>query len=137
MYHNLIYIVSKKLDNKTLYNFSIINSLYFNNSQERINLVKAIKIGWNKLAENGNIEFIKLLHKYNIQGCTYFAMGRAACDGHLDVIKWLHENRREGCTWAMDAAASNGHLDVVKWLHENRREGCTTQAMDEAAMRGH
>ena len=83
MYHNLIYIFSKKLDKKTLYNFSIINSLYFNNSQERINLEKAIKIGWNKLAKNGNIEFIKLLHKYNIKGCTYNAMNLAAENGYL------------------------------------------------------
>src|SRR3989304_8039014 len=98
MNHNLIYIVSKKLDKKTLYNFSIINSLYFNNSQERINLEKAIKIGWNKLAKNGNIEFIKLLHKYNIQGCTELAMNFAAKNGHIEVAKWFHVNRREGCT---------------------------------------
>src|SRR3989337_934342 len=98
MYHNLIYILSKKIDKKTLYNFSIINSLYFNNSQERINLEKSIKIGWNKLAKNG----------------------------HIELVKWLHENRMEGCTiWAMEWAAQNGHLDIVKWLHENRREGCT------------
>src|SRR3989304_1963442 len=101
MNHNLIYILSKKIDKKTLYNFSIINSFYFNNIQERINLEKAIKIGWDKLAENGN----------------------------LDVIKWLHENRTEGCTkCAMDDAAENGYLKIVKFLHENRREGCTTKA---------
>ena len=38
--------LSKKLDKKTLYNFSIINSLYFNNSLERINLEKAISRKW-------------------------------------------------------------------------------------------
>lgn len=72
------------------------------------------------------------------QGCTSYAMDRAAENGHLRVLRWLHENRTEGCTIrAMNWASLHGHLEVVKWLHENRREGCTEVAMDNAAKNGH
>ncbi|KAI3657255.1 hypothetical protein MP638_006240 [Amoeboaphelidium occidentale] len=37
----------------------------------------------------------------------------------------------------IDRAAADGHLAVVEWLHQHRTEGCTTNAMDEAAQRGH
>ncbi|OWZ00524.1 hypothetical protein PHMEG_00028265, partial [Phytophthora megakarya] len=54
------------------------------------------------------------------------------------VVKWLHEHRDEGCTtYAMVKAAESGHLNVVKWLHLHRRNENSDQAMTKAIYFGH
>ena len=90
-------------------------------TREERKLRRAEHLGWNNLCRNGDLEGVKLLHKYDVQGCTVWAMNNAmdfaAKKGHLEVVKFLHENRSEGCTdYAMDLAAQNGHLEVVEYL---------------------
>ena len=93
---------------------------------------------WNACAKNGHLEIVKILHENRTEGCTTWAMDKAATNGQLEVVKWLHENRTEGCTaWTMNSAAENGHLEVLKFLHENRNEGYTAWAMNRATSNGH
>ncbi|EQC28811.1 hypothetical protein SDRG_13492 [Saprolegnia diclina VS20] len=53
-------------------------------------------------------------------------MDKIAYNGHLETLKVLHEAGSTGCSAkAMDYAATNGFLDVVRWLHAYRLEGCS------------
>ncbi len=70
-------------------------------------------------AENGHLEFIKILY---FVGCEwdYDVTYHAAKNGHLDIIKYAMEN---GCGWDGDTcagAAEKGYLDILIWAHQNR-----------------
>src|SRR3990170_639074 len=137
MYPQLISNIVLYVDKNDLYNFCRIGNIYYQVCQERINLEKAIKLGLEKLIKNGNLDYIKLLHKFgktNFNIEYYVIIDYVAMHGRLEILKWLHENKIGECTTkAMDVAAEYGHLDVIKWLHEHGKEGCTTNAMDFAA----
>ncbi|OQS04224.1 hypothetical protein THRCLA_20939 [Thraustotheca clavata] len=83
----------------------------------------------NVAAYTRNWDMINYFHNERTEGCTTFAMDRAAKDGYLDLVQFLHANRKEGCTHrAIDSAAENGHLEVVKFLATHRTEGCSIRA---------
>lgn len=91
------------------------------------------------------------------------AADQAAGGGHFEIVKFLLENRSEGCTTkAANEAAGNGHLDIVKyilaskrghyfalapnkpsatgvarWPRNNGTKEWSSEAIDEAAKRGH
>ena len=53
-------------------------------------------------------------------------------------MKFLHENRKEGCTTnAIDEAARKGHISVVKYLCKNRKERYTQAALIGAKSNGY
>ena len=95
------------------------------------------------------------------------AMLYAVCGGRIEIVKWLidkgqkwdsdtidcivrqgkiellillNENKFDGCgectTDAMDDAALKGHIEIIKYLTENGIGSCTTNAMDRAAEYG-
>ena len=131
-------LVVKYVNDKSLCDLSLVNKYWMLVTKEQRLLRKAKNQGWIKLIEQRDLEAIKLLHKYKIEGCTTNAMDNASLQGHLEVVKFLHYNRTEGCTTTvMDWASECGHLEVVKFLHNNRTEGCTTNAMDWASGNGH
>ena len=131
-------LIPKYINNKSLCDLSLVNKYWMLVTKEQRLLRHANIEGYHQLAHEGNLEGIKLLHKYKIKGCSTYAMDWASGKGHLEVVKLLHYNRTEGCTTiAMDLASSNGHLEVVKFLYENRTEGCTTYAIDYASKNGH
>lgn len=91
-----------------------------------------------RAAMEGNLPMVQWLSINYADRFTQSVMNSAAQYGKLEVVKWLHNNRLEGCTTdAMDLAATSGKLAMVEWLHYNRSEGCTTNAMDGAACHGH
>ena len=85
-------LVPKYVDNKSLNDLSLVNKYWLLVSQKERLLRNAKKLGWNKLAKKGDLEGIKLLHKYKIEGCTIWAMNMAYYKGHLDIMKFFHEN---------------------------------------------
>ena len=110
-------LIPKYINDESLCNLSLVSRYWSLVSNENCKLRNAIKQGWKNLAEKGDLDGIKLLHKYKIEGCTTYAMDRASLQGHLEVVKFLHYNRTEGCTTnAMNWASINGHLDVVEYL---------------------
>ena len=115
--YELSLYVPKYVNNKSLNDLSLVNKYWMLVTKEHRLLRYAKKLGWEELAKIGYLEGIKLLHKYNIEGCTIDAMDWASRNGHLDIVKWLHENRTEGSTAnAMYYASQYGHLDVVEYL---------------------
>ena len=80
-----------------------------------------------KMAENGNMEFLKFLHEngcpWDIRTCSW-----AAFNGHLECLKYAHENGcpwdRETCSWA----AENGHLECLKYARKKRCPGSAKYA---------
>lgn len=132
--------ISHYLDNKDFCNFHRINRRTLKKLLIPYYSRKAIYLGWEKLAEIGDLQGIKLLDNYyNIyfdkpNNCSYHVMDIAAYYGNLDIIKYLHKNRIEGCSYyAVDWAAMRGHRHVVEWLLENRNEGFSEWAIIEAA----
>ena len=80
-----------------------------------------------KMAENGNMEFLKFLHEngcpWDIRTCSW-----AALYGHLECLKYAHE---KGCPWNEDtcaATARNGHLECLKFAHDNGCPGSESYA---------
>ena len=71
-----------------------------------------------KMAENGNLDLLKLLR---VKGCPWhpYNCAIAAENGDLECLKYTHEG---GCSWHQSTcsnAARNGHLECLKYAHEN------------------
>ena len=73
-----------------------------------------------RMAENGNFDLLKVLHK---NGCPWNeeTCEGAAYYGHLECLKYAHENGCPWDAWTCSEAALNGHLECLKYAHEN---GC-------------
>ncbi|KAF0685213.1 hypothetical protein As57867_022785, partial [Aphanomyces stellatus] len=61
----------------------------------------------------------------------------AARAGMLDMVHQMHADKVTCTTEAMDNAAAKGHLEIVEFLHTHRTEGCTGAAVTNAAAAGH
>lgn len=92
-------------------------------------------LAMDKAAAKGHFEIVQFLHEsQRAEGGTTCAMDYAAWRGHFEIVQYLHYNRTEGCTtWAMDKAAS---VEILEFLHRNRTEGCTLAAYVVAAGNG-
>ena len=67
---------------------------------------------------NGNLEILKLLHKYGCQLDT-LCIENAAFKGHFEIVKYCHESGSQLTSKVIDNAACKGHLDVLKYLLDN------------------
>ena len=78
------------------------------------------------LCENGYLNVIKYLHKYNVLSIHYFQFQiiTACKNGHINIVKYLHtkvglttQDFRSCDNIACCLAVSNGNLKTVKYLH--------------------
>lgn len=103
---------------------------------------------WDWACKNGDIKFVKWLHKKNIcyekltkknkPKTNYDSMNIAVEHGYLEIVVFLHEIVKAKCTnETMDLAAANGHLDIVRYLYENIKGVDISSAICKAAYNGH
>ena len=88
-----------------------------------------------KMAWNGNLELLKVLHE---KGCPWNeeTCRSAASNDHLECLKYAHENGCPWDKWTCADAAKTGHLECLKYAHEN---GCPWDkwTCSWAAKKGH
>ncbi len=73
-----------------------------------------------RMAENGNLELLKVLHE---NGCPWDAWtcANAARIGHFECLKYAHDNGCDWDEWTCFWAAEYGQLECLQYAHEN---GC-------------
>ncbi|KAL7751658.1 Multidrug resistance-associated protein 1 [Sorochytrium milnesiophthora] len=77
------------------------------------------------VAEYSRADVIEYLHTLPNAPFSPATMDNAAASGDLNLVRWFHRNRMEGCTaYAMTRAAGGGYLSIVKFLHEHGYPTC-------------
>ena len=75
---------------------------------------------WINAVMKGRLDWIKLLHKYNIPGYSYYIIDFSAYYKNLDIIKYLFDNGYRRCsTNAINYAAINNDFIMLKWFNDN------------------
>lgn len=75
------------------------------------------------MIQTGDLEVIKFLHENNINGCTNFVFGCAACRGHIDIAEYiLTEYDIVYELGTVSFVSELDHLEMLKWLYENQNK---------------
>ncbi|KAL7746597.1 hypothetical protein RI367_007997 [Sorochytrium milnesiophthora] len=77
------------------------------------------------VAEYSRADIIEHLHMLPNAPFSAATLDSAAASVDLELVRWFHRNRMEGCTaYAMTRAAGGGYLSIVKFLHEHGYPTC-------------